>query len=294
MNTPTPSPRRILVLGGGGFIGRHVVQHLQAQGHQVRVGVRHAAAGDIAVDMRRDLRPEDWMARLVGVDVVINTVGVLRSADIAAIHHHAPVALFEACARAGVPRVLQLSALGIDGVDRPYATTKRAADEHLWRMTDAGRLAGVVVRPSLVLGPGGASTQLFQRMAQCPVLPLPRLAFEVLTQPIAVHHLAALMARLATAAQPPHLLNAVGPDPLTVAELVARLRAQAHRRPARLIQLPDAVAQLSARLADGLPFTPWGMDTLSLLQHHPTVDAGPTHQWLGQRCPSALNFEAPT
>lgn len=293
MNTPTPSPRRVLVLGGRGFIGHHVVRQLQARGHHVLVGVRHAAAGEVAIDMRQDLHTEDWMARLAGVDVVINTVGVLRSADIAAIHHQAPVALFEACARAGVPRVLQLSALGIDGVDRPYATTKRAADEHLWRMTDAGRLEGVVVRPSLVLGSGGASTALFQRMAQCPVLPLPGLAFRVVTQPIAVHHLAALMARLATAEQPPRLLNAVGPEQMTVAELVARLRAQAHRRPAYPIHLPNAVAELSARLADWLPLTPWGMDTWTLLQHHPTVDAAPTHQWLGRQCPSPLTFEVP-
>ncbi|WZB69924.1 NAD-dependent epimerase/dehydratase family protein [Achromobacter xylosoxidans] len=95
-----------------------------------------------------------------------------------AMHADAPIALFDACAAAGVRRVVQISALGIAHSATRYASTKRAADEHLLALTEQGRLNGCVLRPSVVFGAGGASSQLFLALARLPALLLPRAVLE--------------------------------------------------------------------------------------------------------------------
>ena len=72
---------------------------------------------------------------------MINAVGVLRDSagrPLQAMHADAPIALFDACAAAGVRRVVQISALGIAHSATRYASTKRAADEHLLALTEQG------------------------------------------------------------------------------------------------------------------------------------------------------------
>ncbi len=165
---------RILVCGGNGFIGRHIVNLLALAGHDPVARSRHSLP---ALDYAKATTPEAWLPHLAGVDAVVNAVGVLRdsaSRPIDAMHAQAPIALFDACAAAGVRRVVQISALGIEGSATRYATTKRAADEHLLALTAAGHLQGCVVRPSVVFGAGGASSEMFLSMARLPALLLPR------------------------------------------------------------------------------------------------------------------------
>jgi uncharacterized protein YbjT (DUF2867 family) len=99
--------------------------------------------------------------RLAGVDVVINAAGLIReTADrtYRAVHTEGPIALFQGCLAAGVRQVLQVSALGADaGAATRYHRSKHASDEHLAALDPEGeRLDWCVLRPSLVLGPGGA------------------------------------------------------------------------------------------------------------------------------------------
>ena len=59
------------------------------------------------------LTAEAWLPHLAGIDAVINAVGVLRDSagrPLQAMHADAPIALFDACAAAGVRRVVQISA----------------------------------------------------------------------------------------------------------------------------------------------------------------------------------------
>ena len=110
----------VFLTGASGFIGSNIAAALQAAGHQVLLATRArsaTAAMGVPVDYTRDFEPEVWRARLVGVDVVINAVGVLRERGpqtFDALHVRAPRALFAACVDAGVRRVIQISALGAD------------------------------------------------------------------------------------------------------------------------------------------------------------------------------------
>jgi uncharacterized protein YbjT (DUF2867 family) len=104
----------ILITGASGFIGRHLADALLRDGHRVVCAVRDPARmqdsrfGYVAVDFTRDADAASWLARLAGIDVVINAVGILRehqTQTFEAIHSRTPRALFAACLQAGVKRV---------------------------------------------------------------------------------------------------------------------------------------------------------------------------------------------
>lgn len=298
----------VLVCGARGFIGRTVCAALRRAGHVVIEGVSPraaaapggAGASAIAIDHARDVDPATWRPRLAGVDVVVNAIGVLRDTaarPIDALHRAAPIALFDACAEAGGKRVIQVSALGIAGGDTPYARTKRAADEHLAALVAAGRVDAAIVRPSIVFGAGGASSQLFLNLARLPVLLLPGPVLDAKVQPIAVHELAEVLARLAGHAAPVRELaatplSAVGPRALTMGAFIASLRQQHGRHAAMVLRMPDLLTRASAALGDLVPASPWCSDSLALLATDNVDDPAPFAHWLGREATPAERLVA--
>lgn len=271
---------RILVCGGTGFIGRHIVDSLKQAGHEPVQRSRRTAP---PLDFSRALAAEAWLPHLAGIDAVVNAVGVLRdsaSRPLQAMHADAPIALFDACAAAGVRRVAQISALGIAHSATRYASTKRAADEHLQALTQQGRLNGCVLRPSVVFGAGGASSQLFLALARLPALLLPRPVLQARVQPVAVRDLADVVARMAGSDAPSGLIEIGGPEALPLAQLIASLRAQMGHRPACVGPLPGWLSRASARAGDWLPVSPWCSETLALLESDNVTDPATLERWL--------------
>lgn len=263
---------KVLLCGARGFIGRHVRRALQAAGHDVvqASSSRSPAPGLVHVDFARDTDVARWLPRVQGFDAVINAVGVLRDSrarPLQAVHDDAPRALFDACALAGVRRVVQVSALGIEGNATRYARTKLAADAQLLALTEAGRLDGVVLRPSIVFGREGDISRLFMGLARSPWLLLPAPVIEARVQPVAVGDLADAVEALlrGDGLARTGIMPCVGPEPLRLATFIASLRAQLGHGPARVRALPGALTRLSARAGDALPFAPWCSETLALL-----------------------------
>jgi uncharacterized protein YbjT (DUF2867 family) len=218
---------RILILGAGGFIGRHVASALRRAGHEVVAG---------KVDFVRALTPEDWRCALSGIDAVINAVGIIRERGqrrFEALHDAAPRALFDACAAAGVRRVVQISALGADeGARSRFHLSKRSADEHLAALD----LDWTVVQPSLVFGADGKSARLFALLAVLPVTPLPGDGAQRV-QPIHVADLADLVVQLVSTPIK-RRVEAVGRRALTVREWLRILRAQMGLGAPRFVEVP--------------------------------------------------------
>ena len=261
---------RVLVCGARGFIGRQVVQRLRAQGHEVIAGVSgRADAGEVQVDYAQDTQVETWLPRVQGLDAVVNAVGVLRdsrSRPIRAVHADTPLALWRACAQAGVRRVVQVSALGVDTANTVYAQTKRAADQALLALDAQAALSAVVVRPSVVFGKGGDSSALFMNLARLPLVVLPQPMVKALVQPVSVHDLAdALVALLTRATEQRGLVTAVGSQRIAMADWVGSLREQLGHRRAPLLAMPMWMTQLSARMGDAVPGVPWCSETLAML-----------------------------
>jgi len=278
---------RVLLCGATGFIGRHIARALRDHGHQVLAASRsgQAAVGQqaLAVNFMALTQPSDWLPLLTGVDAVINAVGVLRDSrrqPMQLLHTQAPQALFQACADAGVRRVLQVSALGIEGQDSAFALTKAEADNTLLALTERGELDGVVLRPSVVFGRGGAGSELFVKMSRLRWLALPPEGRRTLIQPVAVPDMANACAQLLGPASATRgLLVCTGPQALSLEALLASLRQQRGDKPARVSTMPAALARGSAWAGDLLPCTPWGRQTLGLLQRDNTASVAEAAQF---------------
>lgn len=292
MDTVLPSTRphgrtrahsmTVLVCGANGFIGRALCAQLEAGGHRVLRGVRHATGlCDVEIDFAQDIDPDAWLARLEGVDVVINAVGILadqRGATLDAVHRAAPCALFTACCRAGVRRVIQISALGVERGNTRYFASKCAADRFLKTLPIDFR----IVRPALVYGTDGASARFFRMLASLPVQVLPAGGHQRL-RPVHVDDLAEVVARCVDApAVGRAVIDVVGADEVEYREMLARYRAALGFPPAARIGLPGPLAGMAAALLGTLPGAIFTRDTWTMLRGGNTGDPAAATAMLGR------------
>ncbi|BEV17700.1 SDR family oxidoreductase [Herbaspirillum sp. DW155] len=291
----------ILVIGATGLIGSYTMAALQRAGHHA-IGVsRSKPSGTLVACKELDIASltdaQAWLPHLEGIDAVINCVGIIRESrpgDFQRLHHQMPIALFAACEQAGVARVVQVSALGSE----PHAVTaywrsKGTADADLLQR----RLAGTVVRPSLVYGDEGASSRVFTMMASLPLIIMP-MAHRALVQPIHVENLADVLVTLLTSDGPvPRELAAVGPRALSIAAYIETLRAAMAWPPGLVLTLPAAPARLLARCAELLPGSALTVDSLRMLEQSAdgsnTADSGPVRAILGRPLRRPEDFTGP-
>lgn len=273
---------RVLICGGSGFLGKHIVNALIQLGHDPVVLSRHSSP---ALDFGKCITPEPWREHLHNIDAVINAVGALRDQpgqSLPALHTTAPVALFDACVQAGIKRVVQISALGVDKSQTLYASSKRAADDYLLALGAGGQLNPVVMRPSIIFGSGGSSSQLFLRLAGLPVLALPSIMRRAQIQPVAVRDLAEAIAHITTSSLPTGVIEIGGPEQISIERFIANLRTQLGRQPATVRLLPDWLSKASARLGDSLPWMPWCSEAASLLEQDNITSSWALEDLLGR------------
>jgi uncharacterized protein YbjT (DUF2867 family) len=302
---------RILLTGASGFIGRHLLHALLADGHDVVCAVRRPQLADrvdgqsarhettgrltsIHADFSQDTDKSAWLARLSGIDAVINTVGIFRESGaqtFARLHTETPRALFAACAESeDVHMVVQLSALGADAeADTPYHLSKKAADDYLASLP----IRACIVQPSLVYGPGGASTRTFKAMASAP-LTLRLGDAPQLVQPIHIDDLVTAIVRMLRQrlhidgrAAPAHGSTAqrialVGPQALSFIDYLSALRAAMGLGRMHVLRLSNGAARMLARVG---PYLPGGLldpEALRMLDRGNTADPAATTRLLGR------------
>lgn len=271
---------RILLLGASGFIGREVFAALAARGHEVVPAVRRAATAPafssqraVEIDLNRDVDVATWLPRLAGIDAVVNCAGILqesRGQSIEAIHASAPIALFEACDKAGVRRVVQVSAISATPrAGTAYAATKLAADDHLRAMA----LEWTIVRPSLVHARGSyGGTSVLRALAALPfAIPIPGDGSQSF-QPIWIDDLCEV---IATALETDRLVrrsvDPVGSQVVTLREILEDLRLWMGFGRAPVVRVPMAFVRLAAKAGDALGAT-IGSTALRQLEHGNTGD----------------------
>jgi len=178
----TTAPRRILVTGATGFVGRAVVDRLVQDGTSVTASVRRDPTTRIGIREVRvgDLGPAtDWKAALEGCDAVVHCaarVHVMSDtatdplASYRAANVEGSVALAKQAAAAGVRRFVFISSIKVNGEgtalgnpyrasDRPapvdpYGISKLEAEQALQALAATGAIDLVILRPPLVYGPG--------------------------------------------------------------------------------------------------------------------------------------------
>ena len=260
---------KVVVFGGSGFIGSHLVAQLAAEGIQVLVPTRRREAAmrltslpgvDVVQSDISRASVEELHALLLGADAAINLVGVLHSArgvpygeQFRRAHVELPRRIVAACASAGVPRYLHMSALGADR-DGPSMYQRSKADGEIAARAEPS-VAATIFRPSVVFGPGDSFLTMFARMQRwLPLVPLACADAEF--QPVFVGDVARAFVHALLDPKTRHLVFALGgPAIYTLAELV-RLsgRWSHHERP--VIALPPSLGRLQARLFELLPGTP--------------------------------------
>jgi nucleoside-diphosphate-sugar epimerase len=267
----------ILLTGASGFIGRHLAHALTAAGHDVLCATRSSAkrlpsgTRSIAADYTKDFSEADWLPRLKGVDAVINAVGILRehgAQTFDAIHSRAPRALFAACVKAGVRRVIQISALGADGhAQSRYHLSKKEADDFLSTLP----VSSVIIQPSLVYGPGGTSAQLFNTLASLPVIPLPGSGRQHV-QPVHIDDVVATVLAALTQGLPSGTrIVAAGPQAMSMRDFLVRLRAAMGLGSAPCLPVPGVLMRLGAVAGKWLPGALLDPETLQMLERGNTA-----------------------
>lgn len=256
---------RVLVLGGTGFVGRHVCEKLARLQWHATVPTRrlHNAREVLTLPLVQplqvDVHDEAALTRLVaGHDAVVNLVGILHGSDKAFNEVHVELArkLAAACQTARVRRVIHVSCLGqSDNPPSRYLRSKTEGEALL----RAAPLALTVIRPSVVFGADDRFMNTLGHWSTLlPVLPVP--APDARLQPVWVRDLAVAIVRcVQDDASIGKTYEAVGPEALSmreIAELACQWSHMGGGEPTPVVRLPMALAYFEAWLMEIMPGEP--------------------------------------
>ena len=270
----------ILITGGTGFVGGHIVERALEEGVKVRCLARRpdspkartlsakgvdVVAGDI-------LRPESLKPAMEGVEGVIHLVGIIFErwgAGFREVHVDGTRNVLAAAQGAGVRRYVHMSALGTrrNAVSR-YHQTK-------WEAEEAVRASGLpytIFRPSIIFGPGDEFINVFARMIRrLPIIPVAGTG-KTPIQPIWVKDLAkCFVAALSKEGARGKIYEAGGPEKLTLEAILDTVARVLGKRRGK-IHIPMALMEVNAALLQFLPKPPVTKDQLTMLREDNTCD----------------------
>jgi uncharacterized protein YbjT (DUF2867 family) len=269
----------ILVTGGSGFVGGHVVHELRGRDLPVRGLVRDPRHGSKLAAwgselVQGDMTDPDSLRRAAdGVETVVHLVAIRqgRERDFQRIMVDGTRDLLAAASAAGVRRFVHMSALGTSEQTKDLVPYYRAK----WEMEELVRAAGipfVIFRPSFVFARDGGILPTFAKLARySPVTPITGRGKQRI-QPIWADDVAVYFGEaVARDDLRGNTFELGGPDAVTWNELWARLkRVLGQRRPS--IHVPMAVMRVNALVTERLPGNiPLTRDLLKMLEHGDNV-----------------------
>jgi len=257
---------KILVIGGAGFVGRHIVARLADRGLRVTVPTRHRARARhlillptvevVEADVNRDAALQDLMREH---DAVINLVGILQGSrgtpygkEFAGAHVELPRRIVAGCERLGIARYLHMGALGADPKGPSMYQRSKGDGEAVVR---ASKLDWTIFQPSVIFGPEDRFLNTFATLARYfPAIPIG--GADVRFQPVWIGDVAdAFVNALGNRDTYRKTYELVGPRVYTLRELVQfAARASGHPRP--VVALPGGLALLQARMMELAPGEP--------------------------------------
>lgn len=253
--------KKVLVLGGTGFVGRHLCEQLNRAGIRATVPTRHPFHAQAVqtlpmVDViEADVHDRATLERLLpGHDAVVNLVAVLHgnARRFERVHVALPQTLASAMQATGVRRLVHVSALGASAEGPSLYQKSKARGEAV--LAEAG-LDLTVLRPSLIFGAEDKLLNLFARLQK--VLPLVKLPHAgARFQPVWVGDVARAVLRCLQ--HPPttgQVYELAGPEVLTLADLV-RLAGRLSGHPRPVFGLPRALGYFQALFLQCLPGEP--------------------------------------
>lgn len=267
---PPQSARRIVILGGTGFVGHYLIHRLTDDGHRVKVLSRNREAHrDLLVHpsvevITANVHDVNTLERhFDDADVVINLVGILNEkghdgAGFRRAHVELTRTAATAAKAAGTRRFLQMSALGADTKSPShYQRTKAEAEDVLLAERE---LDVTIFRPSVMFGAGDSFISRFARLLDLVPVAFPLACANAKFAPVYVKDVVEAYAR---ALDNPDTFGKryelCGPDVYTLHEILEYIRTVQHRHKP-IIPLPDALAKLQAAVFEFIPGKPFSLD----------------------------------
>ena len=266
------SAKRIAILGGSGFVGRHLAAALTREGCATRVLTRRRSRSRSLLVMPTCEVVETNVhlasnldTHLAGCDAVVNLTGILNEHAGAGegfgdVHAELPGKLVEACRRHRIERMLHMSALGV-GADAPseYLRTKFRGEQ----AAHAAQAHGIAVtsfRPSVIFGPGDSFFNRFADLLALSPFVFPLACPEARFAPVYIDDVVrAFLAALADDATAGQRYELCGPRTYTLRELVVFTAGiTGHRR--LIIGLGDRLSRLQGQVLERIPGKPFSTD----------------------------------
>ncbi|MER8435585.1 complex I NDUFA9 subunit family protein [Mesorhizobium sp. M1312] len=274
------TPKLVVVFGGSGFVGRHVVRALARRGYRIRVACRRP---DLAGHLQPlgnvgQIQPVQANVRVrwsvdraaQGADHVVNLVAILHESGrqkFTPVHEFGARAVAEA-ARAVGAGLTHISALGADlNAQSDYARTKALGEKAvLETIGDA-----VILRPSINFGPEDSFFNRFANMARySPVLPLIG-GGQTKFQPVYVGDVAEAVARSVDGkVQGGRIYELGGPQVLTFKQCMQEMLSMIDRK-RLLVSVPWWLANMQASILGLLPNPLLTKDQVLQLRQHNIV-----------------------
>ena len=280
--------RNICIVGGTGFVGRHLAAELARHDYRLKVLTRRRERRrDLLVIPDLDLievnvhHGADLREQFADCDAVINLAGILNETsgagcDFGSVHASLPGSVAEACSAAGVKRLLHMSALGV-AADAPseYLRTKHAGEEAAHAAAAHG-IAVTSFRPSVIFGTDDSFFNRFATLLALPGPVFPLACPETRFAPVYVGDVArAFSVALTDKTTFGQRYDLCGPRIYTLRELVEYTARLGGRRKL-VLGLGDTAARLQASVLQRLPGKPFSMDNYRSLQ----VDSVSNHNGL--------------
>lgn len=276
-----PSDRLITIIGGSGFVGRHIVRALARRGYRIRVACRRpdlaghlqplGNTGQIMAVQANVRYPASLAAACEGAYAVINLTGVLHSSgaqSFDAVHVFGAEASAKAAKAARARVFIQMSAIGADANSRSGYGRSKAEGEARARANFPG---AIVLRPSIVFGPEDDFFNRFAEMARfSPFLPLIG-GGETKFQPVFAGDVAEAVARLVDAGEADgRTYELGGPEAFSFKQLM-QFTLDTINRNRLLLPLPWGVAKLQAAVMGLMPKPMLTTDQVEMLRHDNVV-----------------------
>jgi len=263
----------ILVTGGTGFVGSHLIKRMRQEGFPVRALVRNPAKATVLRNLGVEVLPGDVADKsslekaVQGIERVVHLVGIIQEAPGATfrgVHVDGTRNLTEAARKAGVRHFLYQSALGTRAnATSRYHRTKWEAEE----LVRGSGIPSTILRPSLIYGPGDQFTiRLSEMIRLSPVLPVIG-SGRSKVQPLFINDMAScIMKAVSSDAYVNELYELGGPEQLSYEEVTRAIAAALGiSRPA--LHLPLFFMQSMAQVMETvLPKPPVTTDQLIMLQ----------------------------
>ncbi|MER8485943.1 complex I NDUFA9 subunit family protein [Mesorhizobium sp. M1322] len=274
------TPKLVVVFGGSGFVGRHVVRALARRGYRIRVACRRPdLAGHLQPlgnvgqiqPVQANVRVRWSVDRAVqGADHVVNLVAILHESGrqkFTPVHEFGARAVAEA-ARAVGAGLTHISALGADlNAQSEYARTKALGEKAVLETIEDA----VIFRPSINFGPEDSFFNRFANMARySPVLPLIG-GGQTKFQPVYVGDVAEAVARSVDGkVQGGRIYELGGPQVLTFKQCMQEMLAMINRK-RLLVSVPWWMANMQASILGLLPNPLLTKDQVLQLRQHNIV-----------------------